>query len=196
MFSDCIQLISLNLSHFNTSNVENLNCMFCDSTSISFLILSNFDTSKVIYTGLLFGNCPKLEYINIKNFIENDNLTIPNMFFNVPDNIVVCLDESSNKIRKEIMNRNCYTFDCSDNWKIIQKKRINKADLCYDIFSSSIFDNCEYKGLYYENNIKGNLTNNSTINYCKCHNENCNSCSDISFIDYNLYEIEDANNSN
>ena len=80
------------------------------------------------------------------------------------------------------MNKICSTFDCSDYWKINQKRAVDKSDLCYDNLNKGISYKCEYKGLYYEKSINGNLTNNSTINYCKCKNEQCNSCSNISFI--------------
>ena len=118
------------------------------------------------------------------------------MFKNVPVNIVICLNENSNKIKENLMNKMCYTINCSDDWKINQKNLVNKADLCYDIYNKSISYKCEYQGLYYEKMINGNLINNSTISYCKCKNEQCNSCSNISLIEYNLYEKEDEINSN
>jgi len=40
-----------------------------------------------------------------------------------PDNIVVCLNENSNKIKTKIENINCYTIDWSNNWKIKQKRK-------------------------------------------------------------------------
>ena len=66
----------------------------------------------------MFNGCSKLEYINLKKFKENNNLNVTNIFNNVPDNIVACLDGDSTKIKQEILKKiNCH-LDCSDNWEI------------------------------------------------------------------------------
>ena len=179
--------------------IENCHHMFDGfSNSIIEIDLSNFDISKVTDMSSMLNGCSKLEYINLTNFKDNNSLNVTDIFNSVPDNIVVCLNESSDKILNEIKKKNCYTLDCSDNWKINQKKIVSKTDICFDIFNNDILYKYEYHGLYYENCINGNLINNSTINYCKCNNENCNSCSNLSFLDleYNLYEIEGDNNLN
>ena len=113
---------------------------------------------------------------------------------------MVCLHENHNKIFPKLMEKNCYTLDCSDNWKINQKKLVNTTDICFDIFNTSILYNYEYKGIYYENCINGSVTNTESINYCKCNNEKCLFCPNISLIDnlctecnYDYYEIENDN---
>ena len=196
MFSACEQLFSLDLSNFDTSNVTNMNSMFSSCSELSSLNLSNFDTSKVTDMNFMFNFCSKLGYINLKNFIEiNNNLQVYSIFDNLPGNAVICLNENSNKIKGEIKQENCFILDCSDNWERNQKKLVNKMDLCFDYSNNSILYNYEYKGLYYENCINGNLINNKTINYCKCDYEKCISCSDISVIG-NFYEIENDDNLN
>ena len=67
--------------------------------------------------------------------------------------------------------------------------------MCFNIFNNSILYKYKYQGLYFENCINGNVTNNQTINYCQCENEKCLSCSNISLLD-NLYEKENDDNSN
>ena len=47
MFSNCKNLASLNLSHFDTSNVENMGHMFYACSSLTSLNLSNFKTQNV-----------------------------------------------------------------------------------------------------------------------------------------------------
>ena len=213
MFYKCTQLTSLDLSTFKTSSVTNMNAMFAHCSQLSSLNLSNFDTSKVTIMCIMFSECSKLtslnlynfntervtnmtsmfsgcknlEYINLQNFKENSSLSINSSIFNkVPDNIVVCLNQNSNKILKEIKKINCYNLDCSDNWKIEQKKRVNKSNVCFDIFNNGISFKYEYQGKYYESCINRSLTNHS----CQC---------DIkSFIDlkYDLYEIEENDNLN
>ena len=182
MFACCHQLSSLNLSNFNTSSVNSMYTMFTDCFQLSSLNLSNFDTSRVRSMHSMFSGCSKLEYINLKNFSQKVLSDIEYIFAAIQDNIVLCLNENSDIIKQKIMAKNCYTFDCSDNWKINQKKKVNKPDVCYDIFNRSILYKYEYQGLYYEKCINGNLTNNSTINYCQCDNEKCSSCPNISSI--------------
>ena len=95
MFYGCSSLSSLNLYNFDTSNVTNMESMFRDCSSLSSLNLSNFDTSKVKDMSYMFQFCTNLKYINLKNFIELDYLKVTNIFYYVPDNIVVCLNENN-----------------------------------------------------------------------------------------------------
>ena len=97
-------------------------------------------------------------------------------FFNIPENIVACLNENNHKILEAFINRSCYTLDCSDNWEKNQKKLVNKTDICFDIYNNSILYKYEYQGLYYEYYINENAKKNKTISYCKCDDENCISC--------------------
>ena len=50
----------------------------------------------------------------------------------VPDNIVVCINESINSsiIIPQLKEKKCYNIDCSDNWKLKQKNIINSASGC------------------------------------------------------------------
>ena len=153
MFSGCSSLSSLNLSNFNTSKVTSMSFMFNGCSSLTSLNLSNFDTSKVIDMYNIFRECKNLEYINLKNFIEKESLSLSSLFQEVPDNIVVCLNENSNKILSELKNKGCYTIDCSDEWKTKQKKIVNKTDICYDNNNNNILFKYEYKGKYYEDCI-------------------------------------------
>ena len=227
MFSGCSLLSSLNLSNFNTSNVTNMQCMFKSCSALTLLDISNFDTSKVtnmdtMFRGCsqltslnlssfntskvslmvnMFNDCSRLEYINLKNFIENNSQQITNIFKNVPENIVVCLNENSPKILKEIMNKNCFTFNCSDNYEINQKKIVNKSNICFDNSNNGILYNYEYQGKYYENCMNGNVMNNKAINFCQCNNIKCLYCPNISLIEdlciecnHGYYEIENDNN--
>ena len=105
MFQLCNELESLDLSNFDTSNVENMQLMFSQCSKlkeikginkfitskvinmcamfslcceIEYLDLSNFDTSKVINMDYIFYECNKLKYLNLLNFSMNGE--IENMF--------------------------------------------------------------------------------------------------------------------
>ena len=72
----------------------------------------------------MFEDCINLEYINLKNFNEINLTSYNNMFNNVPDNVVICIneDKTNNTIFPQIKNKACYNIDCTNDWKSRQKK--------------------------------------------------------------------------
>lgn len=68
MFSDCINLVSVNTKEFNTSNVRDMSFMFYNCLSLTSLDLSNFDTRKVTSMDRIVGNCSSLVELNLSNF--------------------------------------------------------------------------------------------------------------------------------
>ena len=125
-----------------------------------------------------------------------------NIFNNVPDNIVECLNVDSTKIKQEILKKiNCH-LDCSDNWEI---ELIHKTDICFDNSNNGILYKYEYQEKYYEKLNNGDLINDSPIKYCKCtiEDEKCLYCSNTPMINNNIciecdnskgyYEIENSN---
>ena len=65
MFYRCSSLRSLDLSHFNTANVENMQGMFELCLSMTQLDLSSFNTSKVTDMRSMFYNCNNLTTISV-----------------------------------------------------------------------------------------------------------------------------------
>lgn len=64
MFADCKSLVSLNLTNFNTSNVTNMRYMFVRCSKLTSLDLSNFNTSNVTDMGYIFDGCSALETLD------------------------------------------------------------------------------------------------------------------------------------
>ena len=96
MFSDCSSLTSLNLSNVDTSKVKFMKGMFYDCSSLTSLDLSIFNTSIVESMDSMFYMCENLQFIN----------NYQNMFHQVPDNVVICINENINHetIFKEIQH--------------------------------------------------------------------------------------------
>ena len=69
MFEECNSLESINLSSFNTSNVNNMSGMFFYCQSLKSIDLSSFNTSKVKNMKIMFCGCSSLESIDLFNFI-------------------------------------------------------------------------------------------------------------------------------
>lgn len=76
MFSLCHKLTSLDLSDWNTSNVENMRSMFYGCTNLTSLDLSGFDTSKVTDMDSIFYHCSNLTSLILgSNFFKTSKVT-------------------------------------------------------------------------------------------------------------------------
>ena len=183
MFYSCSSLISLDLSNFNIINVKDMKYMFYNCSSLTSLNLSNFDTSKVYDMSNMFQYCINLEYINLYNFNEGNLEVYDNMFSDIPENVVVCLNENitKEKILPQIINKTCYTIYCSYNWKSKQKKFINNKNECIESCDNTGQYKYEYNGKCLENCPDEILYDeyNNALNECKCELEECLLCPEV-----------------
>lgn len=65
MFSSCSSLTSLDLSNFDTSNVQYMESMFSSCSSLTSLDLSNWNTTNVTNMDNMFSNCYKLSNLTL-----------------------------------------------------------------------------------------------------------------------------------
>ena len=118
MFLSCGSITKIDLSNFDTSQVIDMSNMFNGCSSLTSLNLSNFDTSQVKGMKYMFNGCKNLEYINLHYFGENKSAECAGVFNNVPDNVVICINENKiNKILSQIKTKTCHNIDCTNNWK-------------------------------------------------------------------------------
>ena len=55
----------------------------------------------------MFNGCSSLQYINMKNFDTPELTNTGSMFYSVPENVVVCINENNNnKIVTELKKKN------------------------------------------------------------------------------------------
>ena len=138
MFNNCKQLISLNLSSFDTSKITNMEKMFYNCSKITSLDLSNFKTSIVTNMISMFENCYNLNYINMNNFEENDALNNKDMFKGVRENLIYCIRNESivPNIKLLLNEKNCKILDCTKNWEEnyenMTKEKKNDINVIYD----------------------------------------------------------------
>ena len=85
MFSELSMLADLNLSNFNTSKVTNMEGMFSDMSKLTSLDLSSFDTAHVINMCLMFSFASKLVSLNLSNFNTSQVTLMSRMFANMPN---------------------------------------------------------------------------------------------------------------
>ena len=120
-------------------------------------------------------------YENYGNFneinLEDDIAYYQMMFYNIPENPVICINESITKYKifPQIKNKTCFVIDCSDNWKLNRKKIINSTDECIESCSKTIQYIYEYDGKCYENCINNYYIDDKNNYYCtidsSCPNE-------------------------
>ena len=73
-FEECSNIISLDLSNFNTSNVVDMSYMFSKCYKLKEIKgINKFNTSKVTNKIFMFQNCEKLNYSDIPSFKETEN---------------------------------------------------------------------------------------------------------------------------
>ena len=69
MLSGCKELIQLDLSSFDTSNVIDMSFMFFNNFKLKKIIgIDNFNTKKVINMKFMFCKCKELEYLDLSKF--------------------------------------------------------------------------------------------------------------------------------
>ena len=82
-FDGLENIIEIDLSNFDTSQVENMETMFDGMSNLTSLDLSNFDTSKVTKMGHMFSGMSNLTTLNLSSFNTSKVLRMDYMFQNM-----------------------------------------------------------------------------------------------------------------
>lgn len=86
-FRNCSELISVDVSSFNTSNVTTMKGMFSGCTSLTKITgLENFDMKKVNDVSCMFMDCSSLTDANIEGLAFENIQSNDDIFFNCPIN--------------------------------------------------------------------------------------------------------------
>ena len=95
MFANCFKLKRIKgIQKFNTNQVINMRAMFQQNKELEELDLSNFDTSNVVDMGFMFAVCSKLKSLNLLNFTVDSGCDIENMFYQIyPECELNCNDD-------------------------------------------------------------------------------------------------------
>ena len=80
MFNKCSFLTNINLSNFNTQDVNNMGFMFCKCSSLTNINLSNVNTQNVIHMSWMFSGCSSLKQLNLENFNTHNVADMFGMF--------------------------------------------------------------------------------------------------------------------
>ena len=82
MFNRCSGLTSLDVSSFNTENVTNMTCIFFGCSGLTSLDVSLFNTKKVTDMSCMFYECGKLTSLDVSHFNTGNVTDMSFMFFN------------------------------------------------------------------------------------------------------------------
>ena len=80
MFQRCTNLMKLNISNFNTEQVEDMRNMFNKCINLSDLNISNFNTKNVTIMSAMFGDMSNLKTLDLSNFNTSKVTDMSNMF--------------------------------------------------------------------------------------------------------------------
>jgi len=161
MFCNCFNLISLDLSNFNTINVKDMSYMFYYCPSLTFLNLSNYNTNNVSDMSYMFYKCSSLTSLNLSNFKTNKVNNMRYMFSNCSN--LTSLDLSNfNTINVKDMSY--MFFDCNSlNSLQIKNFNTNNVNNMNNMFSHC----CSLTSLNISNFNTNNVNNmNNMFFYC------------------------------
>ena len=80
MLGNCSSIKSLDLSSLNTSNVNDMSCMFYNCSSLKELDLSSFNTTKVNDKWKMFWNCFSLISLDLSSFNSFNSSHVKRMY--------------------------------------------------------------------------------------------------------------------
>ena len=83
MFTHFTGMTDIDLSSFDTSEVEDMNSMFYFNFALEKLDVSGFDTSRVRSMREMFDNCSSLKELDVSNFNTSNVENMRYMFYNV-----------------------------------------------------------------------------------------------------------------
>ena len=98
----------------------------------------------------MFNNCKKLNYVNLNNSYERNDLFVSSMFGSDPINMAICINNNNTKIFGSLSKLKCPIIDCSNDWKIHQKKVVYETQICVDNCSETENNTYEYENICYE----------------------------------------------
>ena len=110
MFYGLENIISIDLSKFSTSHLENINSMFENCKDLEYINFNNIDTSKISNMKRLFSFCEKLKFLDLSNFDTSSAEDMLYMFYKCSS--LEYLDLSKFKT-SSVTNMNSMFYGCS-----------------------------------------------------------------------------------
>ena len=112
-FEGCSNIINLDFSNFNSSNVTDISFLFSECHQLKEVIgLNKFNTDKVEMMNAMFYECEELEYLDLSNFNTKNVINMEGMFFNCKNLKEI---KGINKFNTEkVTSMNCMFQNCNE----------------------------------------------------------------------------------
>ena len=149
MFAYCYKLKNINLSNFNTKNVKDMSYMFAYCHNLLNIDLSSFDTKNVNNMYSMFSYCYLLKNINLDSF-ETKNVTDMGYMFSNCENLInldLSIFNIQNVVDMRYMFSSCYKLKYIDLSNFIPR---NKANINGMFFPCSNLGKLKIKKEFYE----------------------------------------------
>ena len=167
MFDNCSNLKKITFDNINTSLVEDMSFMFQNCSSLNSIDLSNFNTSSVTDMKRTFGYCKSLKFIDASSF---DTSKVKNMFdiFAYCDELLAVNVSSFDTSNVETLQG---IFICSTKLKYLDLPNFNFSSAININYMFSYCRNLTYLNIYsYElkniSDLDNMFADHSNIKYC------------------------------
>ena len=145
MFQGCTSLKEINFTNFDTSSVTDMNNLFEGCSSLTSLDLSGFRTSNVTDMSYMFYSCKSLKYLDISNFYIHYLAKVDMIFTGLDSLEVINLFNAQNG---ELSDKEIE--ELKDNISVCQKEDIISEDKAINICKNYI-KVCFGENVTYEN---------------------------------------------
>ena len=200
MFSCCYNLTNINLSCFNTKNVTDMSDMFSGCSNLTNINLSSFNTQNVkIMSGMFFG-CSNLTNINLSSFNTQNVINMENMFYSCSNlkNIVLTSFKTQNVKTMFGMFYNCSSLTNIDLSSFNTQNVDSMSCMFYNCPNLTNIDLSSFntQNVYSMSCMFYNCSNLTNINLSSFNTQNNNNIDRIFYGCSNLKEIKLNKNSN
>ena len=161
MFQACISLEKVNFGNIDLSSLKSLFGLFAYCTNLKIVNLSNIDISQVESLAGMFDNCRNLIYLDLSNFNTQNVKEMHKMFNNCSSLIYLNLNTDKFKLKDESVNTDDIFYSTSSNTKFcINDPRLREKLSLYGKIS-----NCS--DICFKENIKIDITNKICVESCQ-----------------------------
>lgn len=161
MFGYCSKLTTLDLSSFDTSNVTSMRQMFYYSKALTSLNLSSLNTSNVIDMYSMFEYCSKIKSLDLSSFNTSNVTDMRRMFYSC--SALTSLNLSSFDTSK-VVNMN-YMFSYCSALTSINLSSFNTSNA---IDMSCMFEGCSKLSSLYLSNFDTSKVTSMTSMFSSC----------------------------
>ena len=150
MFTDC-KAEKLNISKFDTKNVEDMGAMFAGCSNLKELDVENLKTENVKSMTEMFKGCSKLTQLNVTNFNTSNVTEMANMFSNCTS---ITELNTQNFNTSKVTKMSGMFGNCS-----VTSLDVSNFNTSNVIDMSGMFSNCQVTSLDLSNFNTSNVTN-------------------------------------